>query len=283
MRLTSLAVILIAVVPLRAETTTFAVFGDFGRVSQTQTDVADLVKSWNPDFIATTGDNSYTGNYKDTVGSPYGDFVDSGRFFPVIGNNDWSYLEAYVDYFDLPGNEIYYDVVIGDIHLFMYDNNYRRGGTVLTEQDQWLREATSNSTANWKFLFAHQPRAVDSSRGNHVPDDIIMSEGIDAFFSGHSHYYQRSQLTETIPSYIVGNGGSSLYPPYPGTNDAEVFYNDDHGALKVVVDGSNATFEFWSIANGGTLIDSYSIPEPSSFAILVTGLCLIVIRRRIFS
>ncbi len=41
------------------ESIKFAVIGDFGWAGQPELDVSDLVKSWNPDFIITTGDNNY--------------------------------------------------------------------------------------------------------------------------------------------------------------------------------------------------------------------------------
>ena len=37
----------------------FAVIGDFGSGNQDEQDVADLVESWDVDFIITTGDNYY--------------------------------------------------------------------------------------------------------------------------------------------------------------------------------------------------------------------------------
>ena len=37
----------------------FAVLGDYGLAGQPLTDVSNLIKSWNPDFVITTGDNNY--------------------------------------------------------------------------------------------------------------------------------------------------------------------------------------------------------------------------------
>ena len=250
---------------LFAQSTTFAVIGDFGSGSLLQDEVADLVKSWNPDFVATTGDNSYVSDYDSTVGFSYQEFIDSGSFYPSIGNHDWQYPNAYLDYFDLPGNQLYYDVEIGDVHLFLFDNNFGWGSTVdFAAQESWLTDAVTNSTSTWKFLLAHQPRAADSDRNNYVPDDLILNEGVAAYFAGHNHYYQRTQITETIPSFIVGNSGRSLYNFIPGPDDPQAIYNDNHGAIKVVIDGTTATYEFWSIADGGTLIDRFSVPGDSS-------------------
>src|ERR1051326_2929714 len=81
-----------------------ATIGDYGSGSSYAGAVADLVKSWNPDFVLSLGDNNYGGtNYIDTaIGQFYHDFIypyvgnygagaSSNRFFPVLGNHDWGY------------------------------------------------------------------------------------------------------------------------------------------------------------------------------------------------
>ena len=119
-------------------TLSFAVIGDFGSGNQNEQDVADLVESWDVDFIITTGDNYYLsargfgGNglnqYDNSVGKFYCRYLkdtavpDSGtldcpperqsettnRFFPTIGNHDRTDttspgITSYLDYFTLPG------------------------------------------------------------------------------------------------------------------------------------------------------------------------------------
>ncbi len=84
---------------------TFAAIGDFGEDSATHTQVADLIKSWNPDLIITMGDNRCRNNTFDTVvGKRYCDYLSNvqagthcqgghaseNRFFPSIGNHDYS-------------------------------------------------------------------------------------------------------------------------------------------------------------------------------------------------
>ena len=55
--------------------------GDYGTAQQPEQDVANLIHSWNPDFITTTGDNNYstppltTASYDTTVGQYYHDFI----------------------------------------------------------------------------------------------------------------------------------------------------------------------------------------------------------------
>jgi len=57
---------------------TFAVIGDYGMDDDNERRVAELVDSWNPDFVITTGDDYYspaggsgTGKYDESTGKYY--------------------------------------------------------------------------------------------------------------------------------------------------------------------------------------------------------------------
>src|SRR5690242_14868090 len=85
----------------------FAVIGDFSsNLSTAPTrDVANLVKSWNPDFVATVGDNNYpdgaASTIDDNVGQWYHQFISpytgtygggatgGNKFWPTLGNHDY--------------------------------------------------------------------------------------------------------------------------------------------------------------------------------------------------
>src|SRR5207249_4060299 len=58
---------------------TFAVIGDYGSDDGNELQVAQLVKSWNPDFVLTTGDNVYPGADYDNIdlriGKYYAEFI----------------------------------------------------------------------------------------------------------------------------------------------------------------------------------------------------------------
>src|SRR6476661_8662271 len=87
--------------------TRIAVIGDFSSDLQTAPtrDVANLVKSWSPEFIATVGDNNYPDGAASTIdsniGQYYHDFISpysgsfgagspsGNRFWPTLGNHDW--------------------------------------------------------------------------------------------------------------------------------------------------------------------------------------------------
>ena len=85
------------------DTIRFGVIGDFGSGSTSERDVANLVKSWSPDFIITVGDNNYPDGAASTIDGNIGQFYHSfiypysgsygagaatNRFFPSLGNHD---------------------------------------------------------------------------------------------------------------------------------------------------------------------------------------------------
>ena len=121
----------------------FAVIGDYGAGGPSEADVAALVKSWNPDFVITVGDNNYDEGEASTIdtniGQYYHDFIfpyqgtygagaTVNRFFPSLGNHDWETTvgglpQPYLDYFTLPGNERYYEFTWGPVHFMAIDSD----------------------------------------------------------------------------------------------------------------------------------------------------------------
>jgi hypothetical protein len=70
---------------------TFAAIGDYGSNESSELDVANLVKSWNPDFIITLGDNNYPDGEASTIdaniGKYYHEFIYPYRGTYGLGAN----------------------------------------------------------------------------------------------------------------------------------------------------------------------------------------------------
>ena len=263
---------------------TLAVIGDFGYAGTPEADVAALVASWNVDYVLTTGDNNYPSGEASTIDAnigqyyqPYiGNYAGSygpgalqNRFFPVPGNHDWNTgtLQPYVDYFTLPGNERYYDVALGPIHLFALDSDSREpdGRSATSTQAIWLQTALANSTAPWNLVTLHHPPYSSSSV--HGSDPTMQwpfaAWGATAVLAGHDHTYERLQQGG-IPYFVNGLGGRSIYDlgnPVPGSI---VRYNLDYGAMRLEANPHCLTFSFYS--RGSSLIDSITLYKPDFFA-----------------
>jgi len=259
--------------PLSASVT-FAVIGDYGFDGDAEGRVASLVSILQPDFVITAGDNNYhygsaetidrnIGRYYAQYISPYKGAYGSGskdmnRFFPAIGNHDWP-PEAYLDYFELPGNERYYDFTWGPVHFFAIDTSQGEpdGTGKDSLQAQWLKRKLAASKSQFKFVYGHHP---PYSSGRHGSSPELRwpyrDWGADAFFAGHDHTYERLQADD-MPYFVVGLGGRSIYAFGSVLPESVFRYNADYGALLVTVNKGRALFRFYNIE--GDVVDAFEI------------------------
>lgn len=263
-----------------SETVRFAVVGDYGQPGQGTANVAALINRWDPDYVVTTGDNNYVspdaiddaiGQYYYEYIAPYqgiyGEGAETNRFFPALGNHDWLYggIDAYLDYFTLPGNERYYDVDLGSVHLFILDSTYSEPDGIAANSIQavWLRDALAASTASWQVIVAHLPPFSSGYHGdNPIMNWPFQVWGADAVLAGHDHGYERI-IRDEFPYFVNGTGGGALYAFGEPVEGSKQRYNADHGAMLVTATDEAITFEYYSIWEGGTRVDSYTLSEPS--------------------
>jgi tartrate-resistant acid phosphatase type 5 len=257
----------------------FAVIGDFGDGNQSEADVAGLVHSWNPDIIFTVGDNNYPDGQAATIdaniGQFYHDFIfpypgtygagaPENRFFPTLGNHDWHApgAQPYLDYFNLPGNERYYDFVRGPVHFFAVDSdeNEPDGVGSTSIQAAWLQQGLAASTSAWNIVYFHYPPYSSGMHGSITwmrwP---FAAWGANAVLSGHDHSYERL-LVDGIPYLVDGLGGGGIYDFYDIQPESQFRYNADYGAMLMTATGTNLHFEF--ISRAGKLIDQYEVQKP---------------------
>ncbi|MBE0683455.1 MAG: metallophosphoesterase, partial [Anaerolineales bacterium] len=260
-------------VPIR-----FAVIGDFGDAGQSELDVANLVKSWNPEFIITVGDNNYeTGSaatIDQNIGQYYHDYIhpysgsygagaSTNRFFPALGNHDWETPNAqpHLDYFTLPGNERYYDFVQGPVHFFVVDSDSREpdGITSTSTQANWLQSQLATSTSAWNIVYLHHAPFSSGLHGSNTTLQWPFADwGADAVLAGHDHSYERI-FRNGIVYFVNGLGGNSKYPFLAPISGSQVRYSTDYGAMLVDASETEITFQFINLA--GVVIDSYTIPD----------------------
>jgi predicted phosphodiesterase len=263
--------------------TKFAIIGDYGDDDLDEELVANLVNSWNVDFIITTGDNSYDSNpIDDNIGKYYSDWIGNyngsygngstvNKFFPSLGNHDYGDgggINAYLNYFTLPGisgnssgNERYFDYIIDNIHFFAINSNDEEpdGVNGSSVQANWLQNEMTSSSAGWKIVYFHHPPYSSGQHGNSsFMRWNFLQWGADAVISGHDHNYERLEVDSLI--YFVNGLGGRNIRNFGSTNSHSMFrYNGDFGAQKVTVNGNEMTFEFYNI--NSELIDSWTIQQ----------------------
>jgi hypothetical protein len=282
---------------LSPPTTIFAVIGDYGMDDENEAAVAELVASWHPAYIITTGDDYYTpaggkgtGKYDESTGAYYGDWLrditTTGKrcpkglasinaFFPALGNHDYSSagIKNYLKYFDLPGqgfanssgNERYYDFVQGPVHFFVLDSNEDQphGTSSRSRQASWLKAQLAASTSTWNVVYDHHPPySSDLFHGSTPYMQWPFAEwGADVVLSGHAHAYERIER-DGVVYFVNGLGGATRYFFGLPIIGSRARYNAGWGAQRVTVTRDALVFDFWNTA--GDLIDRYALPADRS-------------------
>jgi hypothetical protein len=267
-------------IPAGEAVTRFAVIGDFGVANEAEARVAELVRSERPDFIITTGDNNYPDGEAETIdrniGRFYHDFIHpyvgrfgpgatDNRFFPSLGNHDWITpgAEPYLAYFTLPGNERYYDVVRGDVHLFAIDSDEHEpdGIEATSKQAAWLERALGSSKAAWQIVYMHHPPYSSGAHGSSVALRWPYAAwGADLVLAGHDHHYERLEV-ESIVYVVNGLGGNRPYPIGNRLPGSVAAYRERHGAQFVEASKSVLVSRF--VNTGRETIDEFSLEAPA--------------------
>lgn len=251
-----------------------AVIGDYGEAGPAEAAVAELVASWSPELVITTGDNNYEvggastideniGQYYHAFIAPYVGKLGTGaaenRFFPSLGNHDWRTPGArpYLEYFALPGNERYYELTWGPLHLLALDSDPHEPDGIDAEstQAQWLRERLAASTSPWQLVYMHHPPYSSGDHGSTPDLQWPFAEwGADVVLSGHDHHYERLER-DGIVYFVNGLGGNperyELRTELPGS---VVRFNAEHGAM--LVEATPERLELRFVTAAGREIDS---------------------------
>ncbi len=263
--------------PPSEEDVLFAVIGDYGQAGRHEFLVAEMIDSWDVDFIVTTGDNNYqdgeAATIDDNIGQYYHRYIgnykgeynrgsETNRFFPSLGNHDWvaEGAEPYLDYFTLPGNERYYDFVWESIHFFILDSdtNEPDGVGLSSDQAEWLHQSMADSEEAWQVVVMHHP---PYSSGLHGSTDWMQwpfkDWGADLVLSGHDHLYERLEVDGLLYLTVGLSGHAALYDFTNILPESQFRYNENWGALRVTVNPEFMLFELVTV--DGVVIDSVEL------------------------
>ncbi len=260
----------------------FVAIGDFGDDSPFEAAIAARVRGAAPDVVVTLGDNNYPSGGARTIdaniGKHYASFIapyrgaygpgaDRNRFFPSLGNHDWytSDLEPYLDYFELPGNERYYDFVWGPVHFFALDSDSAEpdGTSVDSVQARWLRETMQASESPWQVVYMHH---APYSSGRHGSDTTMQwpyaQWGADVVLAGHDHHYERIERDGTV--FLVNglSGSPKVYPIGKAIDGSVVRFNETHGALFANATATTLSLSF--VTGDGKTVDAVELTQPGA-------------------
>lgn len=222
----------------------FGVIGDYGLAGQPLLDVSNLIKG------------------------KYGSGSPTQRFFPSMGNHDWTTGgKAYLDFF---GVHYYYEFIKGPVHFFVLDSDRDEPDGIFSDsvQARWLKKKMTVSTSPFQVVvFHHAPY----SSGKHGPTEYMRwpfkEWGADAVLTGHDHVYERL-LVDGLPYFVNGIGGAELYHFQDILPESQVRFNQDFGAMRV--EATSAYMKFQMYTRGGTLVDEYIVGGSAPIASSIT-------------
>jgi predicted phosphodiesterase len=258
----------------------FAIIGDSGRGSAEQHAVAAQMVAYRQRFdyrfVLMAGDNIYEGpatpeDYRLKFAEPYKLLLDAGvRFYAVLGNHD-DPQQIHYKPFNMDGHRYYtftppVDLITRletQVRFFALDSTQLDGN-----QMRWLEQALHESKADWKIALLHYPLYTSGryplpARGTRfMLESALVSGGVNVVFSGHEHFYQRSQLQKGILYFVTGGAGSLRAGDATTTSTIAKSYDSDyHFMLAEVTDDG---FYFQAINRQGETIDAGSLKRPTA-------------------
>lgn len=218
-----------------ARRTTFIAYGD----SRSNPDLHDRVTAGflehKPDFILHNGDIVARGHlyelWKREFFDPLNGVLGSVPFCPALGNHETASDAKtsapkggnYYLHFHLPGNEVFYSLDQGPVHVLVLDYRYPEATHA---QYAFAEKDLMESTAAWKIVQLHVPMfnvgGHTSTWGLDTYLPLFRRAKVDLVIAGHSHLYERFRPVAPVEgadrwpiTYITsGGGGASLYPSY---------------------------------------------------------------------
>jgi tartrate-resistant acid phosphatase type 5 len=257
--------------------TRFSIIGDFGDPSSpAEGVVATHLNSSNPEFIVALGDITYVSNIDLAVGPYYSQYIypykgkygtgapkGKNAFWPCIGNHDQTAIDLieYLNYFKLPGNERYYDVVLGPVHLFSLNSNRDEedGTSPDSVQGRWLQQRLRDSVSPHRMvIFHHPPYHSSDGHGQAVYMRWPFEEwGATVVMGGHVHVYERL-FVHNLTYVVNGVGGRNNFHGFDAPVSGSLVRWVGFGYMNVVADQNTMNCTMLDL-NGVKVLDTFTL------------------------
>lgn len=284
-------------------------------------------------FILHTGDIVRFGGEQDDWDRYFEDIENATSknvtFYYTVGNHDsyeyYKYFwltseegwQTYLDNVELEalGNERYYSFDYNNqIHFIIINTDeYWEGGdhgtfNISAEQQSWILNDLETNSIDVVVAVFHQPsysiragsRVIAAQEIRRVLEPILVDFNVDLVFSGHDHYYYRTNRSNIV--HVVTGGGGGPLNPNSDTSEwqiGDVFFSEYHYCnITVREPEENLMIQLDMLTfdekdNSTTLGDSFQIiPRPNEsttatnttnnpFLPMMLGIAVIVLLRKL--
>jgi hypothetical protein len=255
--------------PLPDEPFNFVAFAD----SQSNFDIfgqiAELMRAEDPWVAISSGDTVGTGwtpsDFDEQLFGPAADLWRSTPLYVAIGNHEGN-SPAFFNSFHFPNDDrAYYSFTFGSVFFIALACDTARLYVPGTPQYRFFVDALSSDEAQeaeFRVVFFHTPPWTEGWEGYEgeplvrwflVP--LMEQYGVDVYFNGHTHDYERGHRNG-VTSYIIGGAAGGL-DSWARDVPHIVFYEAVHHFVSVSVDDNEMTID--AINLDGELFDTYTI------------------------
>lgn len=200
----------------------FASYGDNRSNPDDHARVANLIRSYNPRFVVTTGDyvenSGHVVEWHNQFFTPAADMLANVPLIPSIGNHDTKLYHPHSpvdDYFPNAGSDKFFSVNYSDIHIVVVNSNLPYGTG--SKQYAWLEQDLAAATQKVILVAHHYPVYSSGEHGstNMMEDSLrplYERYKVAGVLNGHDHMYERS-VRNGVQYFVLGGGGAGLYDP----------------------------------------------------------------------
>ena len=177
------------------------------------------------------------------------------------------------------GDPDYFSFNYGDAHVLVLNTQLSHG----SGSAQWNFAAADLAASNaaWKVVAFHISAYVSGSSHGEDADMVAMSQqvfvpnGVDLVLTGHSHFYQHN-LVDGIHHMVIGSFGAPLAAP----SYASYTILSEQTYCFGIIDTTPNVLTLTTYRTNGSIIETITIPEPATLAVLALGALTLLRRKR---
>ncbi len=247
------------------------VYGDNRTLFFMHEEVTARMLEAEPDLVVNVGDLVTDGTVYDQWDSeffwPAESLLRRVPMFVAIGNHERDATHFY-ELLSQPPPENYFTFTYGNSFNIVLDSNpdklYAGSEQLLWFEEQAYSAAAQEAT--WLLAYAHHPPYSEGWDAPGYDGDLHVRElvapvaesaGIDVFFNGHTHDYERGALNGV--TWIITGGGGATLDSFQQNFDHIVVYESAWHYVHVDISGTEASFR--AVDLQGAELDRFTLTQ----------------------